>query len=106
MMLYGFRERELILAFFERTTGLRMNHNYIRPGGVAVDLPPAWKDEVAGILEEIPRRLKQYDDLLENNPIWLSRTKGVGVITQEEAIAYSITGPPLRAAASAARSRR
>ena len=98
MMLYGFRERELILAFFERTTGLRMNHNYIRPGGVVVDLPPRWKDEVAEILEEIPRRLKQYDDLLENNPIWLSRTKGVGVITKEEALAYSITGPPLRAA--------
>ncbi|HEX5696496.1 MAG TPA: NADH dehydrogenase (quinone) subunit D, partial [Acidimicrobiia bacterium] len=98
MMIYGFREREQILAFFEKTTGLRMNHNFIRPGGVAADLPPGWKDDVVDILDELPRRIQQYDDLLENNPIWVSRTKGVGVISAEEAIAYGITGPPLRAA--------
>jgi NADH-quinone oxidoreductase subunit D len=98
MMMYGFRERESILAFFEKTTGLRMNHNYIRPGGVAADLAPGWKDDVAAMLDDLPRRLAQYDDLLEDNPIWLARTKGVGVISAEEAIAYSITGPPLRAA--------
>jgi len=98
MMIYGFREREQILAFFEKTTGLRMNHNFIRPGGVAADLAPGWKDDVADILEELPKRLKQYDDLLEHNPIWLSRTQGVGVISAEEAVAYGITGPPLRAA--------
>ncbi len=97
MMIYGFRERESILAFFEKATGLRMNHNYIRPGGVAADLPPGWKDDVASLLIELPRRLGQYDDLLENNPIWLARTKGVGVITAKEAVAYSITGPALRA---------
>jgi NADH-quinone oxidoreductase subunit D len=98
MMMYGFREREQILAFFEKTTGLRMNHNFIRPGGVAADLPPGWKDDVAAILDELPRRLKQYDDLLENNPIWVARTKGVGVISAEEATAYGITGPTLRSA--------
>ena len=98
MMIYGFRERESILGFFEKATGLRMNHNYIRPGGVAADLPPGWKADVAGLLKEFPRRLDQYDDLLKENPIWLSRTKGVGVITPEEAIAFSITGPALRAA--------
>ncbi len=97
MMIYGFRERESILAFFEKTTGLRMNHNYIRPGGVAADLPPGWKDDVGAILEDIPQRLTQYDDLLENNPIWLARTKGVGVMSTEEALANSITGPALRA---------
>ena len=97
MMIYGFREREAILAFFEKTTGLRMNHNFIRPGGVAADLPPGWKDDVAAILEEMPRRIGQYDDLLRENPIWLARTQGVGVITAEEAIAYGITGPMLRA---------
>jgi NADH-quinone oxidoreductase subunit D len=96
MMMYGFREREQILAFFEKTTGLRMNHNFIRPGGVAADLPPGWKDDVAAIIEEFPRRLDQYDDLLENNPIWVARTKGVGVLSAEEAIAYGITGPTLR----------
>jgi NADH-quinone oxidoreductase subunit D len=98
MLLYGFRERESILAFFEKTTGLRMNHNYIRPGGVVADLPPGWKDDVSAILKDFPRRLDQYDDLLKENPIWLSRTKGVGVISSEEAIAFSITGPALRAA--------
>ncbi len=97
MMIYGFRERERILAFFEKTTGLRMNHNFIRPGGVAADLPPGWKDDIDEILVELPKRIEQYDDLLENNPIWLSRTKGVGVISAEEAIAYGITGPSLRA---------
>jgi NADH-quinone oxidoreductase subunit D len=98
MMIYGFREREQILAFFEKTTGLRMNHNYIRPGGVAADLPPGWKDDVVAILDELPRRLQQYDDLLENNPIWGGRTRGVGVISAEEATAYGITGPTLRSA--------
>jgi NADH-quinone oxidoreductase subunit D len=96
MMMYGFREREQILAFFEKTTGLRMNHNFIRPGGVAADLPPGWKDDVSEILDELPRRLRQYDDLLENNPIWVARTKGNGVLSAEEAIAYGITGPTLR----------
>ena len=97
MMLYGFRERESILAFFEKTTGLRMNHNYIRPGGVAADLPPGWKDDVSAILADLPGRLDQYDDLLKENPIWLARTRGIGVISQQEAIAFSITGPILRA---------
>ncbi|MGH8946640.1 MAG: NADH dehydrogenase (quinone) subunit D [Acidimicrobiia bacterium] len=97
MMIYGFRERESILAFFEKTTGLRMNHNYIRPGGVAADLPPGWRDDISGILEEMPDRLAQYDDLLKDNPIWLSRTREVGIITAEEAIAYGLTGPNLRA---------
>ncbi len=97
MMIYGFRDREQILAFFEKATGLRMNHNYIRPGGVAADLPPGWKDDVAEILKALPKRIKEYDDLLQFNPIWESRTRGVGVITPEEAIGYGITGPILRA---------
>ncbi len=97
MMVYGFRERESILSFFEKTTGLRMNHNYIRPGGVAADLPPGWKDDVAGLLENLPVKFEQYDDLLKENPVWTSRTRGVGIITAEEATAYGITGPALRA---------
>ncbi|HZD23947.1 MAG TPA: NADH dehydrogenase (quinone) subunit D [Acidimicrobiia bacterium] len=98
MMIYGFREREAILAFFEKTTGLRMNHNFIRPGGTAADLPPGWKDDVAAILTELPRRVTEYDDLLQGNPIWVARTQDVGVITAAEAMAESITGPALRAA--------
>ena len=98
MMIYGIRERELLLAFFEKTTGLRMNHNYIRPGGVAADLPDGWEDDVAEILRAIPKGMDDYHDLLTNNPIFLGRTQGVGVITPEECFAYGITGPPLRAA--------
>lgn len=98
MMMYGFREREQILAFFEKTTGLRMNNNYIRPGGVAADLPPGWRADVREILDTLPGRLAEYDDLLRYNPIWLERTQGVGVITAEECNAYGITGPTLRSA--------
>jgi len=97
MMLYGFRERELILAFFEKTTGLRMNHNYIRPGGVAADLPDGWEEDVEEIIEKIPVGVADYEDLLKANPIWEGRTRGVGVISAEECLAYGITGPPLRA---------
>jgi NADH-quinone oxidoreductase subunit D len=96
MMIYGIRERELILNFFEKTTGLRMNHNFIRPGGVAADLPDGWEEDVARILEVMPAALVEYDDLLEHNPIWEGRTRGVGVITTEECLAYGITGPTLR----------
>jgi NADH-quinone oxidoreductase subunit D len=98
MMIYGFRDREMILNFFEKTTGLRMNNNYIRPGGVAVDLPPGWRADVQEILDMLPDKLDEYDDLLQNNPIWLERTRGVGVITAEECRAYGITGPTLRSA--------
>jgi NADH-quinone oxidoreductase subunit D len=74
-----------------------MNHNYIRPGGVAADLPDGWEDDVEGIIEQIQRGVADYEDLLKQNPIWLERTQGVGVITAEEALAYGITGPNLRA---------
>ena len=97
MMLYGWREREKVLAFFERVTGLRMNYNYIRPGGVAADLPDDWRDEVLAICDAIPPRLDDYDNLLTGQPIFQERTQGVGVITTEQAIALSATGPILRA---------
>jgi NADH-quinone oxidoreductase subunit D len=98
MMIYGFREREAVLAFFEKVTGLRMNHNYIRPGGVAADLPPGWEDDVDGALDIVRAGLDDYVDLLNGNPIFIDRTQGVGVITPEEAQAYGVTGPIARAA--------
>ena len=97
MMMYGFRERELILAFFEKTTGLRMNHNFIRPGGVAADLPDGWREDVELILERIPAAMEDYEDLLKENSIWKGRTKGVGIITARECLAYGITVPILKA---------
>src|SRR5437016_8627232 len=96
MMIYGFRDRESVLAFFEKVTGLRMNHNYIRPGGVAADLPDGWRDDVLGILDDLPSHLDEYDELLTGQPIWRQRTQGVGVITTEQALAVGATGPILR----------
>ncbi|MGI8809241.1 MAG: NADH-quinone oxidoreductase subunit D [Acidimicrobiales bacterium] len=96
MMIYGFRERESILAFFEKVTGLRMNHNYIRPGGVAVDLPEGWRDDVLHMLDIFPDRLDEYDTLLTGQPIWQERTQGVGILTIDECLALGITGPLLR----------
>ena len=96
MMIYGFREREAILSFFEKCSGLRMNHNYIRPGGVAADLPDGWRDDVLSILEMAPERLSEYDNLLTGQPIWQERTQGVGVMTADECVALGVTGPILR----------
>jgi NADH-quinone oxidoreductase subunit D len=96
MMLYGWREREEVLRFFEKVTGLRMNHNFIRVGGVAADLPPGWRDDVLRLLELIPPRLEEYDTLMTDQPIWRDRLQGVGVITAEEAMALGVTGPILR----------
>jgi len=98
MMIYGFREREAILAFFEKVTGLRMNHNYIRPGGVAADLPDGWEEDVEEALDIVRAGLTDYEDLLSGNPIFLDRTQGVGIITPAEAQAYGATGPIARAA--------
>ncbi len=95
MMIYGFREREMILAFWEKVTGLRMNHNYIRPGGVAADLPDGWEDDVEVICDTILRRTYEYDELLTGQPIFRDRMEGVGAMSAEEAIALSVTGPIL-----------
>jgi NADH-quinone oxidoreductase subunit D len=96
MMLYGFREREEVLRFFQKVTGLRMNHNFIRPGGLAADLPPGWRDDVLEILEMLPGRLDEYEVLLTGQPIFRERLQGVGVITTKEALALGATGPILR----------
>ena len=97
MMIFGFRERELILDFFQQVTGLRMNHNYIRPGGVAADLPRGWQEEVIEICDATMPRLDDYDQLLTGQPIFRERTEGVGRISAEEATALGCTGPILRA---------
>jgi NADH-quinone oxidoreductase subunit D len=96
MMIYGWRERELLLTFFEKVTGLRMNHAYIRPGGVAADLPPGWRDDVLAVCDLIGPRLDEYDELLTGQPIFRERTEGVGVISQAQAVALGATGPILR----------
>ncbi|MXW63052.1 MAG: NADH-quinone oxidoreductase subunit D [Acidimicrobiaceae bacterium] len=96
MMIYGWREREEVLRFFEKVTGLRMNHNYIRPGGVAADLHDGWPDDLRELLELIEPRLDEYEVLMTGQPIWRERLQGVGAINADEAIALSATGPLLR----------
>ena len=96
MMLYGWREREDVLRFFQKVTGLRMNHNFIRPGGLAADMPAGWRDDVLAILENLPSRLEEYDILMTGQPIWRERLQGVGAITAREAMALGATGPILR----------
>jgi NADH-quinone oxidoreductase subunit D len=96
MMIFGFRERDMVLSFFEKTTGLRMNHNYIRPGGVAADLPDGWEDDVAVLCQTILTRSYEYDELLTGQPIFRERTEGIGNLSAEEALALSATGPILR----------
>ncbi len=96
MMLYGWREREEVLRLFEMVTGLRMNHNYIRPGGVAADLPAGWQEATLDVCALVEAGVNDYDQLLSENPIWRERTVGVGVISTEECLARSITGPILR----------
>ncbi len=96
MMIYGWREREEILRLLETISGLRMNHNYIRPGGVAADLPDGWRDETLQILDTLPERLDEFDDLLTGQPIWRERLQGVGVVNASECLALGVTGPLLR----------
>jgi NADH-quinone oxidoreductase subunit D len=96
MMIFGWREREETLRLLEMITGLRMNHNFIRPGGVAADLPDGWRDAVLRVLDLVAPRLEEYDVLMTGQPIWRERLQGVGVITPDEAIALGTTGPILR----------
>ncbi|MFD4429546.1 NADH dehydrogenase (quinone) subunit D [Nocardia sp. NPDC058497] len=96
-MLFGFRERELILDVFETITGLRMNHAFIRPGGLAQDLPDDGVTKVRELLEIMPGRLRDMEHLLSANPIWKKRTQDIGYLDLTGCMALGITGPVLRA---------
>jgi NADH-quinone oxidoreductase subunit D len=98
MMLYGFREREVILDIFEMLSGLRMNHAYVRVGGLVMDLPSGAEERIAGFLGDIPARIDEYESLLSGNPIWIERNRGVGILSAEDCLALGVTGPLLRAA--------
>jgi len=102
VMLYGFREREVLMDIFEEVTGLRMNHAYIRIGGVIMDLPDEGITKIERFLTDMPARIDDYERLLDANPIWLERNVGVGVLGAADALALGVTGPVLRAAGVAA----
>ena len=96
-MLYGFRERERVQELFESVTGARMMHNYIRIGGVKEDVPADFEKNVRKLLDDLKQGVEECDSLLSQNEMFLARTKGVGVISGDEAIDYGVTGPALRA---------
>ncbi|MBT8227193.1 MAG: NADH-quinone oxidoreductase subunit D [Dactylosporangium sp.] len=98
VMIYGFREREYILDIFELASGLRMNSAYIRPGGLAQDLPDEAITKIRELIAFLPRRIDSYEKLLSGNPIWRERTQGVAVLDVAGCLALGVTGPVLRSA--------
>ena len=98
IMLYGFRERELLMAIFEAITGLRMNYAYHRIGGLSMDLPDGAVGKIRDFLRIMPGRIDEYEELLTGNPIWRQRTVGIGYLSKEDLLALGVTGPMLRAA--------
>ncbi|MEU3460933.1 NADH-quinone oxidoreductase subunit D [Streptomyces sp. NPDC006733] len=98
IMIYGFRDRELILDVFELITGLRMNHAYIRPGGLAQDLPPGAVDQIRELVKKMRKNLPEYDKLATGNPIFKARMEEVGYLDLAGCMALGATGPILRAA--------
>jgi len=97
VFLYCFREREELLRIFENVSGQRMMTSYFRVGGLALEPPIDFYAQVQAFLKMMPAKIDEYENLLSGNPIWIGRTKGVGPLTAEEAIALGVTGPPLRA---------
>jgi len=95
--MYMFREREKILDLFEMTCGARLTTNYMRIGGVAFDPPAEFFPAVNALIDELPDRIAEYTELLVDNEILLARSRGVGVVSAEDAINGSLVGPVLRA---------
>jgi len=100
VMLYCFRERELLLNINEMLAGFRMFPSYMRVGGLREDLPRTFHQTVREFLDRLGPKLDEYEDLLTQNEIYLKRTRGVGVISKDDAIAYGLAGPIARAAGS------
>jgi NADH-quinone oxidoreductase subunit D len=100
VMLYCFRERELLLNINEAIAGFRMFPSYIRIGGLREDLPRGFHEQVRELLERMPKKLGEYEDLLTGNPIFVKRTTGVGLFNLEQCYQYGLLGPMARAAGS------
>src|SRR5207247_4323825 len=98
VMLYCFRERELLLNINELLAGFRLFPSYMRIGGLREDLPRGFHDAVRAFVDRLPPKLDEYEDLLSQNEIYLKRAQGVGVISKDDAVAYGLVGPITRAA--------
>ena len=96
LIFYNFREREQILRIFEEVAGGRLTPTYSRFGGVSKDLPDGIEEKIKAFVQAFPDHVKEYETLLTKNIIWLKRTKGVGIISKEDAISWGVTGPTLR----------
>jgi NADH-quinone oxidoreductase subunit D len=97
VFLYCFREREDLLRIFEAVSGQRMMTSYVRIGGIALEPPADLYKTIRKFLTTFPSKIDEYEGLLNNNPIWKDRLQGVGMMTAAQAIAFGVTGPPLRA---------
>jgi NADH-quinone oxidoreductase subunit D len=97
VFLYCFREREEIMKIYEYVSGQRMMTSYFRIGGLALEPPPGWLDKVKRVIDAMPGHIDEYEDLLTQNRIWIARTKGIGMLSAENAIAIGASGPLLRA---------
>jgi NADH-quinone oxidoreductase subunit D len=97
VMLYTFREREAILDIMEMTGGARMFPLFIRPGGLAADLPDGFEEAVGKVLDRMPSAIDEYERLLTRNPLWRARTEGVACLSATQALELGVTGPTLRA---------
>ncbi len=100
VMLYAFRERELILNINELIAGFRMFPSYIRVGGLREDLPSGFHEAVTGVLDRMPGKIDEYEKLLTKNPIYIRRTRNIGVLTKDEALGLGLVGPIARASGS------
>ena len=98
MFWYCFRERDRILDLFEMSTGQRMHTRYFQVGGVIEDIPQGFEQQVIAFCDEMPERIDQYMALLDQNEIFLARTKGVGIVPKQRLLDLGVTGPLLRAA--------
>jgi len=98
MLFYSYREREKALDLGEMIAGDRMNTRYFQVGGCADDMPPGFEQRLRSFIDEMPGRIDEYEEMLTKNPIWIDRTKGVGVLPAEQLLDLGVTGPALRAA--------
>jgi NADH-quinone oxidoreductase subunit D len=97
VFLYAMQDREHLLDLIEMASGQRLTPSYIRVGGLSDDLPDGWIEKARDFVSRLPAMVDTYEALLTDNPIWMSRTQGIGILTAQEAVDYSFTGPCLRA---------